>query len=98
MPSSMILKESIFGTLGEPEASFMACLLSCSRIRLTCRSSGEGSEKTDLNWPFSMVAFHLIVLGPTTLFGKYFILLSSKYITKGLSSCTMRQQHVQDKV
>ena len=34
------------GTLGE--ASFMACLLSCSR------DSREGSEKTDLNWWLSL--------------------------------------------
>ena len=32
----------------------MACLLSCSR------HSEEGSEKTDLNWSFSMVAFFLL--------------------------------------
>ena len=47
MLSSMILKGFIWGTLRE--ASFMACLLSCSW------DSGEGFEKTDLNWSFSMV-------------------------------------------
>ena len=48
----MILKGSIWGTLGE--ASFMACLPSCSR------DSAEGSAKTDLNWSFSMVVFFLL--------------------------------------
>ena len=49
MPSSVISKGSIWSTLDK--ASFMACLPSCSRY------SREGSEKTDLNWPLSMVAF-----------------------------------------
>ena len=51
-PSCVISKGSIRGTLGD--ASFMACLLSCSR------DSGEGSEKTHLNCSFSMVAFFLL--------------------------------------
>ena len=42
MPSYVILKESIWGSLGK--ASFMACLRSCSRDSITV--SGEGSEKT----------------------------------------------------
>ena len=52
MPS-MISKGSICDILGE--ASFIACLLICSR------DSGEGSEKTNLNWSFSMVAFFLLL-------------------------------------
>ena len=52
MPSSMISKEPIWGTLGE--ASIMVCLLSCSS------ASGEGSEKTDLNLSFSIVASFLL--------------------------------------
>ena len=50
--SFMISKGSIWGSLGE--ASFMGCFLSWSR------DSGGGSEKTDLNWLFSMVAFFLL--------------------------------------
>ena len=53
MPSSMIWKGSIWGTLDE--ASFMACLLSCSK------DNWEGSKKTDLNWLFSMVVFFLLL-------------------------------------
>ena len=52
MPSSMISKGSIYGTLGE--ASFMDCLPSCSM------DSRKDSEKTDLNLSFSMVAFFLL--------------------------------------
>ena len=53
MPSSVIMKGSIWGTLCE--ASFMACLLSSSR------ESGKGSKKTDLNWSFSMMTFFLLL-------------------------------------
>ena len=60
MPSSMISKGFIWGTLGE--ASFMACLLSCSR------DSGDGAEKTDLNWSFSMmVAFFFLLFSSVLL-------------------------------
>ena len=58
-PSSVISKGTIWGILGE--ASFMACLLSCSR------DSAEGSEKTDLNWSFSMVAFFLLLFSSLPL-------------------------------
>ena len=53
-PSSLTSKGSICGTFGE--ASFIACLLRCSR------DSGEGYERTALNWSFSMVALFLLSL------------------------------------
>ena len=59
MSSSVLLEISIWGSLGE--ASLMAYLLSFSR------DSGESCKKTDLNWPFSMVAF-LLSLSSIPLF------------------------------
>ena len=60
MPSSVISKGSIWGTLGEE--SFMASWPSCPR------DSWEGSERTDLNWSFSTVAFFLLSFSSFTFF------------------------------